>query len=102
MVRRERAIRKLRGRVIVDDSDVESGRAQPDTWKSSVKRKLFRPSNNAANLVQRVPARQAEGPRPEVRLRMRDLAGEEFHDARSIDGQPKWKRATRTLFPGFF
>ncbi|POS69903.1 hypothetical protein DHEL01_v211703 [Diaporthe helianthi] len=101
MVRRERAIRKLRGRVIVDDSDVESGRTRPDTWKSSVKRKLFRPNNNAANLVQRVPARQAEGPTPEVRLRMRHLAGEEFHDGRSLNGQPKWKTATRTLFPGF-
>ncbi|KAH8766765.1 hypothetical protein F5883DRAFT_77994 [Diaporthe sp. PMI_573] len=101
MVRRERAIRKLCGRVIVDDSDVESGRAQPDTWKSSVKRKLFRPSNNEANLVQQVPTRQAEGPTPEIRLRMRDLAGGEFHDGRSLNEQPKWKRATRTLFPGF-
>ncbi|KAK2597028.1 hypothetical protein N8I77_012902 [Diaporthe amygdali] len=101
MVRRERAIRKLRGHVIIDDSDVESGHAQPDSWRTNVKRKLFRPSNNADNVVQRVPPRQVQAASPEVQLRMRDLAGDEFHDARSVDGQPKWKRATRTLFPGF-
>jgi hypothetical protein len=101
MVRRERAIRKLRGRVFIEDSDVESGRVQPETWKSTVRRKLFRPSNNGASLVQQVPTRQAEGLTGEVRLRMRDLAGGEFHDGQSLNGQPKWKRVTRTLFPGF-
>ncbi|KAI3392093.1 hypothetical protein diail_6199 [Diaporthe ilicicola] len=101
MVRRERAIRKLRGRVIVDDFDVESGPAQPVNWKANVKRKLFRPSNNAANIVQRAPTRQIQSPTPETCLRMRDLAGDDFQDGRSIDGQPRWKRATRTMFPGF-
>jgi len=102
MVRRERAIRKLRGRVIVDESDVESARNQPPNWRTNVKRKLFRPSNNAANFVQRAPTRSTQIPKPEIRMRMRDLAGYEFQDGRSLDEQPGWKKFTRTLFPGFF
>lgn len=92
MVRRERAVRRLRGQV-TDDGELESGTS---TWRAQIKKKLFRPSNNASNAVHEVPARHS--PTTETRLRMQTLAGGPVQDETS-DGRVK--RATRAIFPGF-
>lgn len=95
MVRRERAIRRLRGQITIEDGELESGR----NWRTNVKRKLFRPSNNAAHAVQQLQQRHSLT--VETRMRMRNLAGDELDDGQSSDGRPRWRRFTRTMFPGF-
>lgn len=89
MVRRERALRRLRGHVVEED-DVEEG--GPSGWRPNLRRKLFRPSNNASNAVQRVPTAQLRSPNAETRTRMRSLAGIATDDSQSLDGRPgcKW------------
>lgn len=94
MVRRERAVRRLRGHVTVEDGEMVT----VNDWRTNIKKKLFRPSNNADSTIQDLPARPK--PTAETRMRMRSLAGES-DDAQSLDGGPTWKRATRTVFPGF-
>lgn len=96
MVRRERALRRLRGRVTIEDGELESG----STWRNNVQRKLFRPSNTAtAAAIQQTPDRYS--PTPETRLRMRHMAGDELDDGNSSDGRPAWKNVGRRVFPGF-
>lgn len=96
MVQRERAIRRLRGRVAMEEGELASG----SNWRTNVKRKLFRPSNNASDaVVQHMPSRPS--PTLETRMRMRSLAGDEFEDGMSMNERKAWKRATRTVFPGF-
>ncbi|KAF3764717.1 hypothetical protein M406DRAFT_91260 [Cryphonectria parasitica EP155] len=97
MVRRERALRRLRGSITVEDAEMES---RPSRWRGNLrKKKLFRPSNSAANAVLEIPSRHS--PTAETRLRMRDLAGVESSDGQSWDGRPRWKKITKTMFPGF-
>lgn len=97
MVRRERAIRRLRGQVVVDDGELQEG---TNNWRTNFKRKLYRPSNNAKDAVQDLPSRHS--PTAEARMRMRTLAGlGSDDDLESSDGRPQWKRLTRTVFPGF-
>lgn len=95
MVRRERAVRRLRGQVTIEEGEMASGK----NWRTNMKRKLFRPSNRGADAVQTMPTRSS--PTVETRMRMRSLAGVEPDDAQSLDGRPTWKRATQTVFPGF-
>lgn len=103
MVRRERAIRRLRGHV----TDVEEGDGEQlqdggptRTWRSGFTRKLYRPSSSAAaEAVQQAPERHS--PTAEARLRMRTLAGIGSDDGEDSEGQPRWKKVTRTVFPGF-
>lgn len=92
MVRRERGVRRLRDRVTIEESDVESAhQPQRSGWKTSVKSKLFRPSKNPANAVTEMqPTRPAQSPTDETRTRMRNLAGAEF-DQQSWDGRPQCK-----------
>lgn len=97
MVRRERAIRRLRGQVVVEDGELQES---TNNWKSNLKKKLYRPSNNATDPVQDALARHS--PPPEARLRMQTLAGVDLNDdTDSSDGRPQWKKVTRTVFPGF-
>lgn len=96
MVRRERALRRLRGRVTIEDGEMESG----SNWRINMKRKLFRPSNTAAAVtVQQIPDRHS--PTVETRTRMRNLAGNGLDDGSSSDGRPTWKNVGRRVFPGF-
>lgn len=94
MVRRERAIRRLRGQVTVEDGELQE---RPSNWRNNFTRKLYRPSNNATNALQETPSRHS--PTAEARMRMRTLAGND--GAESFDGQPQWRRLIRTVFPGF-
>ncbi|KAJ4421875.1 hypothetical protein N0V82_003475 [Gnomoniopsis sp. IMI 355080] len=97
MVRRERALRRLRGQVVVEDGELQEG---TNTWRRNMKKKMYRPSNNAPNPVQNAPSRHS--PTSEARMRMRSLAGADaFSEVDSSDGQPQWKKVTRTVFPGF-
>lgn len=95
MVRRERAVRRLRGQVTIEEGEMVSG----DNWRTNMKKKLFRPSNHPSDAVQETSTRPS--PTEETRMRMRSLAGGELDDAQSFDERPAWKRATRTVFPGF-
>lgn len=88
MVRRERALRRLRGRIIVEDGAAEGA---ANGWRTNFTRKLFRPSNNASNVVQRVPTAQIRSPNDETRTRMRSLAGLDADDSQSWDGRPRCK-----------
>lgn len=94
MVRRERALRKLRGRIVVEDGFREGG---ANGWRMNITRKLFRPSNNASNAVQRVPTAQARSPNAETRSRMRSLAGLDMDDNQSWDGRPRCKSIFRSV-----
>lgn len=97
MVRRERAIRRLRDQVILEDGELQES---PSKWKSNLKRKLYRPSNNPTSAVQEAPSRHS--PTAEARMRMRTLAAAGPDDELdSSDGQPQWKRLARAVFPGF-
>lgn len=97
MVRRERAVRRLRGQVLVEDGELQEGTSN---WRSNFKKKMYRPSNNAPNPVQQAPSRQSLS--SEARMRMRALAGADMlSEADSSEGRPQWKRVTRTVFPGF-
>lgn len=100
MVRRERAVRKLRGRVTVDEGDSSELQEGPRNWRSGfTKRKLYRPSKQPATItVLQAPERHS--PTAEARMRMRSLAGPGSDDEEASAG-PKWKRVTRTVFPGF-
>ncbi|KAJ4397297.1 hypothetical protein N0V93_001521 [Gnomoniopsis smithogilvyi] len=97
MVRRERAVRRLRGQVVLEEGELQEG---SNKWKSNLKKKMYRPSNNAPHPVQEPPGRHS--PTSEARMRMRTLAGADtISDVDSSDGQPQWKKVTRTVFPGF-
>lgn len=93
MVRRERAIRRLRDQIIVEDGSRDSGEGERGgtNWATNITRKLFRPSNNAANAVNRIPADQNRRPNAETRMRMRNLAGLDMDDGQSWDGRPRCK-----------
>lgn len=95
MVRRERAVRRLRGQITIEEGEMVS----VNNWRTNMKKKLFRPSQRPADAVQTMPTRPS--PTAETRMRMRSLARVELDDAQSLDGRPTWKRATRTVFPGF-
>lgn len=103
MVRRERAVRRLRGRVTdIDDGGGEQlqERAPMRNWHRGFTRKLYRPSNSpAAVAVQQAPDRHS--PTAEARMRMRSLAGIGSDDGEGSEGQPRWKQVTRAVFPGF-
>lgn len=88
MVRRERALRKLRGHITVEDG---VGEVERNGWRMNITRKLFRPSINASNAVQRVPSAQARSPNAETRTRMRNLAGLDVDDSQSWDGRSRCK-----------
>lgn len=88
MVRRERALRRLRGQIVVEDGPREGG---ANGWRMNITRKLFRPSNNASNALQRVPTAQTRSPNAETRTRMRSLAGLDMDDNQSWDGRPRCK-----------
>lgn len=88
MVRRERALRRLRGQIVIEDGIREGG---ANGWRMNFTRKLFRPSNNASNAVQRIPTSQARSPNAETRTRMRSLAGLDIEDSQSWDGNPRCK-----------
>lgn len=92
MVRRERAVRRLRGEV-GGDGELQSGTS---AWKKQFKKKLFRPSSNASNAVHKVPPRHS--PTTETRLRMQTLAGGPVLDD-VPDG--RLKRVKWAVFPGF-
>ncbi|PSR79811.1 hypothetical protein BD289DRAFT_85463 [Coniella lustricola] len=98
MVRRERAIRRLRGSITIDDAELES---HPNGWMGNLKRKkLFRPSNNLADAVAEAPPRHS--PSAQTCMRMRDLAAAETSQGHSWDApRPRWKKITRAMFPGF-
>lgn len=96
MVRRERAIRRLRGQVVVEDGELQE---PTNNWRNNLKKKLYRPSKNATSPVQDALSRHS--PPPEARLRMQTLAGDMNDDTDSSDGRPQWKKVTRTVFPGF-
>lgn len=96
MVRRERALRRLRGHITVDDGELAES---PRIWRSNMTKKLFRPSNHAAaSAVHQVPDRHS--PTAEARVRMRDLAGSVPDDGEDSEGQPTWKKIRRAVFPG--
>lgn len=88
MVRRERALRRLRGQIVVEDGIREGS---VNGWRMNITRKLFRPSNNSSNAVRRVPTAQLRSPNAETRTRMRSLAGLDMVDSRSWDGRPRCK-----------
>lgn len=85
MVRRERAVRRLRGSITVEDAELES---QPNGWMGNLRRKkLFRPSRDLANAVIEAPPRHS--PSLHTRMRMRDLAGDETSEGHAWDAPPK-------------
>lgn len=87
MVRRERAIRRLRGSIVVEDGELEA--RPPNRRRNNLRaKKLFRPSNNAANAVKEPPPSR-QSPSAETRLRMRDLAGAGTDGGQSWDGGPR-------------
>lgn len=103
MARRERAVRRLRGQV-TESEEGGGGQLQGggrlQIWRTGFTRKLYRPSSNAeAVAVQQSPHRHS--PTAEARMRMRNLAGIGSDDGQGSEGQPRWKRATFTVFPGF-
>ncbi|EON98304.1 putative ring finger domain-containing protein [Phaeoacremonium minimum UCRPA7] len=108
MVRRERAMRKLRDRIVVEDSDGESTHGRIHTWSTTVKKKIFRPSTRSLPIAAQERELRSRQSRPlsvtdETRLRMRALAGGgESDDGRSSsNGRPRWKRIAISVFPGF-
>lgn len=110
MVRRERAIRRLRDRIVIDDSDAESTHGRIHGWGSTLKKRLFSlssstspnpsieleaqprqpqqpsqqpalPQHQRVRSEQRVRRASGRGsPTVLARQRMRDLAGSEIDD----------------------
>ncbi|CAN8101056.1 unnamed protein product [Discula destructiva] len=96
MVRRERAVRRLRGLVVVDEAEMQEG----TSWRANLSRKLYRPSNDRDTVaVRSTPDRKR--PPPEARMRMHVLAGPGSVDEEGSVRLPPWKRITRRVFPGF-
>ncbi|KAI1855626.1 hypothetical protein JX265_006029 [Neoarthrinium moseri] len=97
MVRRERATRRLRPRIVAPATS-EEPRQRVDSWGSTVKRHLrSAPSSPTLSKhpVIELPERAKD---PETaRQRMRELA--DPIDDRSDDGNPPWKRAVAKVFP---
>lgn len=98
MVRRERAMRKIRDRIVVEDSDGESTHGRIHSWGTNVKKKIFRPSTRSlpiATQERELRSRQSHPPSltDETRLRMRALAGGgDSDDGRSSsNGRPRCK-----------
>ncbi|KAH8899270.1 hypothetical protein GQ53DRAFT_758496 [Thozetella sp. PMI_491] len=118
MVRRERAIRRLRDSIEVEDSDVESTRGRMHSWGSSIKNRIFSPgpSDQPSSTELRRPRRTASirNPRPGaedslenqparptdlMRDRMRQLAGSPMDHGEG--NLTRLQRIQRKIFPGF-
>ncbi|KAM0808290.1 hypothetical protein AB5N19_08633 [Seiridium cardinale] len=97
MVRRERATRRLRPRIVVG-ADVEEAHPRINSWSDTVKKHLrsipsspTQPEHSAIELSER-PKEPGT-----TRQRMRELAGPV--DDRSDDGNPPWRKAVSKVFP---
>lgn len=122
MVRRERAIHKLRDRIEVDDvDDDDSPKGRMHSWRSNVMKNWLPAKNNdmqsragtielrsaAAALADAARADHERTPSPgtdsgiraRARRRMRELAGTEMDD--DEHGLPRWQRIRHRIFPGF-
>jgi len=97
MARRERAVRKLRDRIVVDESDAESGHGRIRSWGSSVKSRLrsVRRASSTPRVYDHPRIELQTQPTPQDRppedsaeearqRRMRELAGP---DIESDDGK---------------
>jgi hypothetical protein len=94
MVRRERAVRRLRGSITVEDAELES---QPNGWMGNLRRKkLFRPSRDLANAVAEAPPRHSAS--LHTRMRMRDLAGNQISEGHAWDAPPRCKSSIPSFF----
>ncbi|KAK3934058.1 hypothetical protein QBC46DRAFT_400715 [Diplogelasinospora grovesii] len=120
MVRRELAIRRLRDRIIVEDSDNESTSGRIQSWGSTIKRRFFNTENTlssstATELQPRLrPVETQQQPRPPrpkqrdcgraspsslARQRMRELAGSVSDSGEG--GLKRWQIIRNKIFPGF-
>ncbi|KAL2127800.1 hypothetical protein VTI74DRAFT_10160 [Chaetomium olivicolor] len=115
MVRRERAIRRLRGRIDAQDSDEGSKTGQPRPWWAAPRSRIFgmggdRASPAATELKEARPRPKKRPPRrvqadpqgpppPVTRERMRELAG--FEPDYGEGGSTRWQRIRSRIFPGF-
>lgn len=97
MVRRERATRRLRPRIITRPSSKES-RPRLDSWGSTVKKHIrsLPSSPTRAETIDIELAERSKDPAT-TRQRMQDLAGS--LDDNSDDGKPPWRRAVARVFP---
>lgn len=102
MVRRERAVRKLRGRVIIDDFDSESAHGRIYSWASVLKQRLFSSGSKSPSSAQKgkavsrsrsrqktqtqTPSQQSGDAAGDLRQRMRELAGPDIDEDHSDDG----------------
>ncbi|KAK3329532.1 hypothetical protein B0H66DRAFT_610450 [Apodospora peruviana] len=126
MVRRERAIRRLRDRVVIEDleDDTGGGHSRIQSWGSTIKKHMFSAhtstptsststelqsrskqaiGNRESGVIQQQPDTAAgesnrSNPTDLARKRMRELAGSELEDGERLT---KWKRMRTRIFPGF-
>ncbi|KAJ9152003.1 Ring finger domain protein [Pleurostoma richardsiae] len=106
MVKRERALRKLRDHIVIDDSDSESTHDRIQSWGSNIKRKLSlasrgRPPPTVVEERELQVREHRKSPTELIRQRMRDLAGADPDDEDSQEGRPRWRRLMHKVFPGF-
>ncbi|KAH6657358.1 hypothetical protein BKA67DRAFT_655631 [Truncatella angustata] len=97
MVRRERATRRLRPRVVIRP-DPEDAQSRINSWSSTVKKHLCSPPSSPRqpeSFAFEMPDMTRD---PDTtRQRMRELAGPV--DDRSDDGKPPWRKAVAKVFP---
>jgi hypothetical protein len=114
MVRRERAVRRLRERVVIE-TDADSGRGRMHSWGSTIKQRIFNtndsPDSSTSTELQPHPGRkkiQTSQPKPSTkpvavnqdraedlaRQRMRELAGSPIA---SDDGESRLTRCMATI-----
>ncbi|KAK3987022.1 hypothetical protein QBC44DRAFT_129377 [Cladorrhinum sp. PSN332] len=128
MVRRERAIRQIRGRIDDDNGEHETGEVEQHKqkggnhrWTSAFRNRLFAvsPSSSTSTELQKTNAPSSSSQpqlqqdtaggnddnnnRALARERMRELAGTELDDDDDLadDGSTRWKRMRNKVFPGF-
>ncbi|KAK4228519.1 hypothetical protein QBC38DRAFT_454103 [Podospora fimiseda] len=122
MVRRERAIRQIRGRIDDDMGEQQKQRAGSHLWRSAFRGRLFAvsPSSSTSTELQETkapsPSQQqlqqsatdgatSNNNRALARERMREFAGTELDDDGRDDtadnGSTRWKRMRNKVFPGF-